>query len=121
MQQLTMGEIGEVERVIGHNLPGLYRRLLTAEGYGWVGQDAEIYHPATVWERYASFFDDPTQIFHPYFPFGEQSRKQELWIIDSAAERAALTAANACPVCTWGTASIRAWVLESLQRTPLCG
>jgi hypothetical protein len=28
-------------------------------------------------------------LFHPYFPFGCNNGKQELWVIDAAAERAA--------------------------------
>ena len=89
MTTLTIGEISDIERAIGHELPGLYRRLLVEEGYGQFGPDAEIYHPGEVWDLYAPFFDDPEQLFNPYFPFGCQNRKQELWIIDALAERAA--------------------------------
>ena len=38
---------------------------------------------------YEPFFDDPAQIFAPYFPFGCNDYDQELWVIDADKERAA--------------------------------
>ena len=88
MTPLTNPEIDSLEQELGCTLPGLYRKLLVEQGYGTFGE-AEVYHPAEVRKLYESFFDDPAQLFHPYFPFGCQNYKQELWVIDAAAERAA--------------------------------
>jgi len=97
MKKLTNQEIAEIEKALGLPLPGLYRKLLSEVGYGRYGQrldckwntTKELYHPSVVRDLYASFFDDPALLFHPYFPFGCNNEKQELWIIDSVAERAA--------------------------------
>lgn len=88
MPTMTHAEIDAAEAAIGVRLPTLYRQLLAALGDGRNG-DHEIYHPGAVRELYESFFDDPTQLFAPYFPFGCDNWLQELWIIDAEAERAA--------------------------------
>jgi hypothetical protein len=88
MATLSNGEIDAIERDLGITLPGLYRRLLFEIGPGEFGEVA-IYHPSEVRELYEPFFDDPRQLFNPYFPFGCHNRKQELWVIDGAAEAAA--------------------------------
>ena len=90
MPTFSTSEIDAMERGLGVTLPGLYRTLLVHVGSGPVGDVAEIYHPSIVRELYEPFFDDPGQLFHPYFPFGCHKRKQELWVIDSAKERAAV-------------------------------
>jgi hypothetical protein len=89
MPPLANPEIEEIERALGHKLPGLYHRLLFEIGPGRVGSAAKIYHPLTVRELYEPFFDDPGQLFNPYFPFGCQNKLQELWVIDAAQEKAA--------------------------------
>ena len=89
MQQLTMSEIQEIEHSIGHELPGMYRKLLVMEGYGKISPELEIYNPAEIRELYEPFFDDQEQLFNPYFPFGNNLRTQEIWIIDASAEVAA--------------------------------
>jgi hypothetical protein len=89
MPPLSNPEIHDIERNLGHKLPGLYHRLLFEIGPGRFGTAAEIYHPLTVRELYEPFFDDPGQLFRQYFPFGCQNKLQELWIIDAAAEKAA--------------------------------
>lgn len=89
MPPLSNSEIDVIETALGSPLPGLYRRLLAELGPGPVGENAEIYHPIIVRELYESFFDDPEQLFNSYFPFGCDNRKQELWVIDAATERAA--------------------------------
>ena len=89
MTNLTQAEIGEAEQSLGHKLPELYRKLLAEVGYGILNPEAELYHPAKVWELYEPFFDEPEQLFDPYFPIGNNPRTQELWIIDADAERAA--------------------------------
>ena len=89
MTPLTNSELDQIEAELGHPLPGLYRKLLMAEGYRRPNADVEIYHPAAVWELYEPFFDDPGQLFNPYFPFGCHHRKQEPWVIDAVTERAA--------------------------------
>jgi len=88
MQTMTLAEIEAAEAAIGVRLPTFYRQLLVEAGHGRNG-DYEIYHPAAVRELYEPFFDDPSQLFAPYFPFGCDNRLQELWIIDAAAARAA--------------------------------
>jgi len=87
--EFTNAEVDLVEQSLGVTLPGLYRRLLTELGPGRIGSSAELYHPSHVRELYEPFFDDPSQLFQPYFPFGCENGKQELWVIDSATERAA--------------------------------
>jgi hypothetical protein len=89
MPILTNFEIEDIERALGLKLPGLYHRLLFELGPGPFGLAAEIYHPLAVREFYGPFFDDPRQLFNPYFPFGCQNVKQELWIIDASVEKAA--------------------------------
>jgi hypothetical protein len=97
MDKLTNQEITEVEKTLGLPLPGLYRKLLIEIGFGRYGQRSdcksnttkELYHPEAVRGLYAPLFNDPSALFHPYFPFGCNNHTQELWVIDSAAERAA--------------------------------
>lgn len=82
-------EIEAIAEELGRKLPGLYHRLLFEIGPGPFGRNAEIYHPLSVRKLFEPFFDDPNQLFSPFFPFGCQNVKQELWIIDAAAEAAA--------------------------------
>jgi len=89
MQPLSNLEIVDIERALGHKLPGLYHKLLFEIGPGRVGSTSEIYHPLAVRELYEPFFDEPGQLFNPYFPFGCQNKLQELWVIDAAQEKAA--------------------------------
>ena len=89
MPPLTNPDILDIERLLGHKLPGLYHRLLFELGPGLVGGVAEIYHPLQIRDLYETFFDDPRQLFSPYFPFGCQSHKQEVWVIDASTEKAA--------------------------------
>jgi len=86
---MTNPEIDLVEQSLGVTLPGLYRKLLNEIGPGRIGSSAELYDPLQVRELYEPFFDDPSLLFHPYFPFGCDNGKQELWVIDSANEFAA--------------------------------
>jgi len=115
MSRLTYPEIDEIERLLGHKLPEFYRRLLVEVGYGPVGValgsdpsfidrelsdvelkygpvtgfDAVIYHPLAVEEIYQHAFDDPAELFDPYFPFGCQNVTQEIWVIDASKDVAA--------------------------------
>lgn len=89
MPALTNPEIEAIEQTLGQKLPGLYHRLLFELGPGTVGSTAEIYHPLAVSSLYEPFFDDPSQLFNPYCPFGCHNTKQELWVIDATAEKAA--------------------------------
>jgi hypothetical protein len=89
MPTLTNIEIDLVERNFGVTLPGLYRKLLVGVGFGRVGTYCEIYNPADVRDLYEPFFDNPQQLFDPYFPFGCNNRTQDMWIINAATERAA--------------------------------
>ena len=90
MPMLTNEEVDALEAAQGFSLPELYRRLLVEIGYGSVnGGPAEIYHPAAVYELYEPFFDDPAQLFSPYFPFGCHNRRQDLWVINADTAQAA--------------------------------
>lgn len=89
MSAMSNMEIDQVEQSLGVTLPGLYRRLLTELGPGRVGSSAELYDPLLVRELYEPFFDDPSALFLPYFPFGCNNGEQQVWVIDAAAERAA--------------------------------
>ena len=89
MPALSNSEIGAIEAVLGVALPVLYRRLLVEIGPGAVGNGCEIYRPDSVRELYEPFFDHPDQLFSPYFPFGCDNRKQEVWVINADEERAA--------------------------------
>lgn len=89
MPALTNTEVDRLERSLGVGLPGLYRKLLIEIGPGTIGSTAKLYHPSEIRTLYEPFFDDPSQLFHPYFPFGCHDGTQEMWIIDAATERAA--------------------------------
>ena len=96
MKKLTNSEISEIEIRIGIELPGLYRKLLVEVGYGEFRETdtsfntkKEIYHPEKVRELYEPFFDDPNELFDPYFPFGCNNETQDLWIIEGKKEKAA--------------------------------
>lgn len=94
---MTTQEIAEIEKTLGVTLPGLYRKLLLELGFGRYGQRSdckwnttrELYHPSAIRDLYVLFFNDSDHLFHPYFPFGCNNEKQELWVIDSSVERAA--------------------------------
>lgn len=88
MSVMIDADINAAESALGVRLPSFYRQLLASVGYGTHG-DWEIYHPSEVRELYEPFFDDPNRLFAPYFPFGCHNRLQEMWIIDSRAERVA--------------------------------
>lgn len=129
MEKLTNQEITEIEKTLGLTLPCLYRKLLVEVGFGRYGQRSdckwnttkELYHPAVVRDLYAQFFDDPSALFHPYFPFGCNNDKQELWVIDSAAERAASiwheTIPDDWPDEEWQ--DYHAWVAKFLDYEPV--
>ncbi len=105
MQKLTNEAVTEIEQTLGVTLPGLHRKLLVEIGFGKYGQMAdcrwnttkELYHPAAIRDLYASFFEDPEVLFSPYFPFGCNNQRQDLWIIDSARELAASIAHDTHP------------------------
>lgn len=88
MHIFTPAEIDAVQAALGRDIPALYRRLLTERGHGREG-DIEIYHPLRIRALYEPFFDDPSQLFSAYFPFGCNNRTQEIWIIDLRSGKAA--------------------------------
>ena len=90
MQILVASEILEIEKELGQQLPKLYIDILTRYGFGISDEKTEIYHPREVRELYESFFDDPRQLFHPYFPFGCNNRTQVIWIIDNSTGKTAV-------------------------------
>lgn len=49
----------------------------------------QIYHPTEIVDLYEPFFDDPSQLFAPYFPFGCDNTEQSIWVIDADRELAA--------------------------------
>ncbi len=89
MLKLTNSDIELIEKELGAPFPNLYRQILASFGFGKFGADFEIYHPMNIRGLYEQFFDDPGQIFRPYFPFGCDNRKQEIWVIDATVERVA--------------------------------
>jgi hypothetical protein len=82
MKRLTEAELGAIEERMGVQLPSLYRELLLRHGHGPFGE-REVYHPEMVEELYEPFFEDANLLFSPYFPFGCDNHKQEMWVIDS--------------------------------------
>jgi hypothetical protein len=80
MTRLSNSELDTIEQEIGYPIPGLYRKLLIAEGYGTFGS-REIYDPRIIPERSGCHFEEPTDLFGRYFPFGCNNATQELWII----------------------------------------
>jgi hypothetical protein len=89
MQLLTNPQIDELEESLDIVLPGLYRKLLVEIGVGELPSGRQIYDPTEIAPLYEPFFDDPGDLFDPYFPFGCHNRLQEVWIIDSSRELAA--------------------------------
>ena len=56
-------------------------------GAGTYG-DVEVHPLETVYSRYSTFFDDPSQIFSSYLPFAVNVRKQDIWVLDVSAGEA---------------------------------
>ncbi|MEM7791540.1 MAG: SMI1/KNR4 family protein [Verrucomicrobiota bacterium] len=104
MKKLTNSEISEIETQTGIVLPGLYRKLLVEVGYGEFGETdnsfntkKKIYHPEKVRELYEPFFDDPNELFDPYFPFGYNIETLDLWIIEGKKEKSAVISHETVP------------------------
>ena len=95
--QLSDSEIDAIESRMRVTLPALYRKLLTAVGYGRLDEDREIYHPEHIRENWESFFEDPSDLFTRYFPFGFSPRRQDMWIIRPHDERAATISHETVP------------------------
>jgi hypothetical protein len=88
MIPLSNVELDGIEQGLHLKLPGLYRKLLVELGHGGFNHGQEIYHPSQVQGLYESFFYGP-ELFNPYFPFGCDNKKQEIWVIYASTERAA--------------------------------
>ncbi|MCB1634308.1 MAG: hypothetical protein KDI37_14140 [Xanthomonadales bacterium] len=88
LTRLSNPEISTVAVMLGHELPGLYRKLLIEEGFGKAG-DVRIYHPAEIEDIYKHHFDDPEELFRRWFPFGCNERLHEIWVVDPITETAA--------------------------------
>lgn len=99
MKKFQNSELDEIEQKMKINFPDLYRKLLIDVGAGEFGKEEmmEIYHPEEIWDLYEPFFEDPDQIFNPYFPFGCNNRTQELWVIDSRQKKAAAISHETVP------------------------
>lgn len=89
METLTNRQMDDLEKSLGVTLPGLYRKLLLMIGHGKTPSGKQIYHPTELQPLFEPFFVDPSQLFNPYFPFGCDNHRQEMWIIDSSRELAA--------------------------------
>ena len=89
MELLTDPQINVLEKSLGAIPPGLYRKLLVEMGHGTTSSGKQIYHPTEIRPLYEPFFEDPSQIFNPYVPFGCDNQRQEVWVIDSDRELAA--------------------------------
>ena len=89
MTRVSNSEIDVIQSRMGVTIPGLFRRLLVEVGYGRIDDDHEIYHPEQIRELWESFFDDPSDLFVRYFPFGFSPRRQEMWIVRQRDERVA--------------------------------
>ncbi|WP_395750925.1 hypothetical protein [Prosthecobacter sp.] len=89
MTTISNPEIDLIQSRMRVTIPGLYRKLLVELGYGRIDEDHEIYHPEQIREAWESFFDEPSDLFTIYFPFGFSPRLQEMWIIRPQDERVA--------------------------------
>jgi hypothetical protein len=79
MKRYTNEQLNELEARGGFVLPGALRDFLVAEGAGRYG-NVEIYAPETVDALYRDFFDDPSELFRLYIPFGETKQEQEMLV-----------------------------------------
>ena len=61
------------------SLPPALREFLHAKGAGTYG-NVKIYQPEQVDGLYREFFDDPSELFTVYLPFGERTHEQEMLI-----------------------------------------
>ena len=87
MPALSFAEVDLAEHSLGVELPGLYRRLLTE-----IGPGASTRRPASTLAGSRALrpvLRRPVAIVPSLLPFGCHHGKQEMWIIDAAAERAA--------------------------------
>jgi hypothetical protein len=89
METFTNPQMNDLEKSLGVTLPGLYRKLLLEIGYGTTPSGKQIYHPTEIRPLYGPFFDDASQLFNPFFPFGCDNHRQEMWVIDGNRELAA--------------------------------
>ena len=97
METLTNPEIDELEKAMGTSLPGLYRKLLVEIGHGDTASGKEIYHPAEIRDLCEQLFDDPSEMFNQYFPFGCDNSSHEIWVIDGRRELAASISSETVP------------------------
>jgi hypothetical protein len=88
MATMTPSELDAAEAALGVPLPAFYRQLLAEVGHGAHGR-CELYHPAGIRDLYEPFFDNPADLFAPYFPIGCDNARQEVWVIDTNTGRVA--------------------------------
>lgn len=96
MQVLTDLELDKIEFDIGYKLPKLFRKLLLEIGFGQKN-NIQIYHPSEIYGLYNSFFEDPSQLFRDYFPFGCNNQTQSLLIIDPRVEKVSIIGHETVP------------------------
>jgi hypothetical protein len=118
VQTLTNWQIDDLEGSLGVRLPGLYRKLLVEIGHGLLPLGGQIYHPSEICPLYEPIFDDPDRLFNPYFPFGCDNRREEIWIIDADRELAASIRHETAPDDWAGESWLEyhEWVIKYLDR-----
>jgi hypothetical protein len=81
MAAYTPQEINVFEHDNRVKLPDRLCSFLRVHGPGHY-EYIEIYSLDQIYGIYADFFDDPTEIFSRWLPFGCNNNTQELWVLD---------------------------------------
>jgi hypothetical protein len=84
MAAYTPEEINAFEHDNRVKLPDRLSSFLRVHGPGHYG-DIEIYPLDQIYGIYEDFFDDPSQIFRQWLPFGCNNKTQEMWVLDLSA------------------------------------
>jgi hypothetical protein len=77
--------LSQVEAELGIRLPDAHRTLLTVVGVGEFfiderGSALQVYDPAIVRETFASFMDDPGDLFRRFLPVAVDNVRQEIGV-----------------------------------------
>jgi hypothetical protein len=81
MASYSRDQIAEFENANFIRLPDRLASFLCANGPGRYG-DIEIHPLDQIRGAYADFFDDPSELFTKWLPFGCNHHTQELWVLD---------------------------------------
>jgi hypothetical protein len=79
MRTYTLEELTAFESQNDVALPQPLRHFLLSHGAG-AHRNAMIYEPEKVQPLYAEFFDDPSELFRTYLPFGEHTAEQVMLV-----------------------------------------